>query len=93
MRWYSAWLETEFRVHHSPGVARAWLRIEPTGDWYMVTDPGGYDLPERDGPFVVTHVARGPEHDEDPQLLPHRAALAAWLRERTTCRIPTDNRF
>ncbi len=93
MRFYVNWLERSFWIRHTPGVSRAWVRAERNGDEFVITDPGGFDLPKRDGPFLVIQLNRENRLIAGPQTLKNRLALARWLRPRSTCPIPTDPRM
>lgn len=92
MRFYQQWIERAFRVEHVPGVARSWQRFEPDGSLIILTDAGGFDLPNRNGPFYATHLGQDDLVLAGPIQLPTRLSLAVWLRVRSTCPIPTDPR-
>ncbi len=51
------WATTGFDVWHLGGISRAWRKLLPDGGYILVTDVGGYDLPEEDGPFLVWRFA------------------------------------
>lgn len=90
MRFYVNWIERGFRVEHRPGISRAWVRVEKDGRQLILTDPGGFDLPCRDGPFQVCMVSRDNEMLDGPVQLGNRLSLARWLRSRSAIPIPTD---
>ncbi len=93
MLFYVNWLERGFRVVHTPGIARAFVRVENNGDHFTLTDLGGFDLPQRNGPFQATHFNKHDEVIEGPIICNTRLGLAAWLRSRSTIPIPTDPRM
>ena len=93
MRFYINWIERGFQMVHKPGVSRALVRVESDGRQLILTDVGGFDLPHRNGPFVICIVNRDDELLDGPVELPNRLALARWLRERSTIPIPTDPRM
>jgi hypothetical protein len=93
MLFYINWIERGFQVHHTPGVSRAWTRVENDGRQLILTDQGGFDLPSRDGPFQICLLNADGEVLDGPVLLPTRLALARWLRERSAVPIPTDPRM
>ncbi len=93
MLFYLNWIERGFRVFHKPGVSRAWIRVESDGRQLILTDTGGFDLPNRNGPFQICVLNQDDEFTEGPVTLPNRLALARWLRERSTIPIPTDPRM
>ncbi|MEO1615484.1 MAG: hypothetical protein AAFV88_06515 [Planctomycetota bacterium] len=93
MLFYINWIERGFQVVHKPGVSRAYVRIEDDGRQLILTDSGGFDLPNRDGPFHICVINRDDQMVDGPVVLPTRLALARWLRERSTVPIPTDPRM
>lgn len=97
MRFYSRgfyfnWVQRGFRVDHRPGVSRAYVREEPQGDFFLLTDPGGFDLPDQNGPFQITHFSAQQDVLDGPCDFANRLELAAWLNTRSTIPIPTDPR-
>ena len=80
-------------MDHQPGISRAWVRVESDGRQLILTDPGGFDLPGRDGPFLVCMIGRDNEILDGPVQLSNRLALARWLRDRCSIPIPTDPRM
>lgn len=97
MRFYSRgfyynWVERGFRVQHQPGIARAFVRDEPSGEFLYLTDLGGFDLPDQEGPFQIIHFSANQEVLAGPTICSDRLALAAWLSQRSTIPIPTDPR-
>ena len=93
MRFYTNWIERAFGVIQKPGVSRAWRRTERDGTEIILTDLGGFDLPNRDGPFCAIHLDGEDRVVAGPKVLYSRLALAVWLRQRSTCPIPTDPRL
>ena len=93
MLFYFNWIERGFSMHHKPGISRAWVRVEPDGRQLILTSPGGFDVPSRDGPFHACIINRDDQMVDGPIELPTRLALARWLRERSTVSIPTDPRM
>ena len=93
MLFYFHWIERGFQMVQKPGVSRAWLRLESDGRQLILTDTGGFDLPDREGPFQICILDRDDEVTDGPTELPNRLALARWLRERSTIPIPTDPRM
>lgn len=97
MRFYSRgfyynWVARGFRVVHRPGVSRAFFRDEPQGDFFYLTDLGGFDLPDQNGPFQIIHFSVDQEVLDGPFDFANRLELAAWLSSRSTIPIPTDPR-
>jgi hypothetical protein len=98
MRFYSRgfyynWVERGFRIQHHPGVARAFVRDEPCGEFFYLTDTGGFDLPDHNGPFQIIHFSAQAEILDGPAICLTRQELAAWLSQRSTISIPTDPRI
>ena len=93
MLFYVNWIERGFRVSHTPGVSRAYMRVEPDGRHLILTDQGGFDLPSRDGPFQICIISDDDQMLDGPTELPTRLALARWLRGRSSIPIPTDPRM
>lgn len=93
MLFYLNWIERGFQMVHRPGISRAWVRVEADGRQLILTDTGGFDLPDREGPFQICIVNRNDEMTDGPIELVDRLALARWLRERSTIPIPTDPRM
>lgn len=93
MRLYDRWLELQFGVTQTPGVARALTHFENNGDQTIITDAGGFDLPNRNGPFLVYRVARDGRTLDEPTLIESRHILARWLYNRIRIHIPTDPRL
>jgi hypothetical protein len=47
-----------FEVWQVPGVSRAWRREFEDGSFILVTDLGGFDLPESGGPYCPMFLSR-----------------------------------
>jgi hypothetical protein len=47
-----------FEVWQVPGVSRAWRREFEDGSFLLVTDLGGFDLPESGGPYCPMFLSR-----------------------------------
>ncbi|MGC3966711.1 MAG: 5-methyltetrahydropteroyltriglutamate--homocysteine S-methyltransferase [Pirellulales bacterium] len=69
-----------FELHHVGGISRAWVRTTSDGRTVVVTDPGGYDLPDDAGPFLVFELRDGVESDSEPLLVDDADELRARLR-------------
>ncbi|MFG0288433.1 MAG: hypothetical protein ACF8CQ_09665 [Rhodopirellula sp. JB044] len=93
MTLYKQWIENGFEVQHTPGVSRSLIRIETNGDYFLLTDSGGYDIPNDDGPFRIMQLSRTGMLIDGPTNFGNRLALAAWLRRRSSIAIPTDPRM
>ena len=93
MLFYINWIERGFQVHQQPGVSRAWIRIEDDGRQLILTDESGFDLPSRNGPFLICLLDRDNELIDGPQWIATRLSLAKWLRQRSNIPIPTDPRM
>jgi hypothetical protein len=59
-----------FEVFHSPGISRAWRYEFDDGRFLLVTDLGGYDLPEPGGPYSAILLSRSNEVLEMCEFLP-----------------------
>lgn len=77
----SSWFtECGFQVFQVPGVSRAW-RYEFLGGLYvLVTDVGGYDLPEIGGPYAAMSLSCRDELLEIQTWLRGTRELHRWLR-------------
>jgi len=69
-----------FVVVHEPGISRAW-RLDLDGGYLLVTDVGGYDLPEAGGAASAYRFTRRDELEEFVELLADDGALRGWVRE------------
>lgn len=68
-----------FVLNHTPGIARAWRRELPTGDYLLVTNVEGYDLPEQGGPYSACYFSVRDECIEFVALLPSAKHLVNWV--------------
>ncbi len=69
-----------FQVWHCPGVSRAWRRILPAGDSVLITDVGGFDLPERGGPYAALLLSPRDELVEFEPFFERLGDLVHWIR-------------
>jgi len=68
-----------FEVWQVPGVSRAWRLELSDGSFVLVTDIGGYDLPEPGGPYSAIGMRRSYELIESVSLLRETKSLMRWL--------------
>ena len=68
-----------FEVQHTPGVARALVKVCESGNQIMVTDVGGYDLPPAEGPFQVMLLTAYDEPIEGPLEFADKVAMQQWI--------------
>lgn len=68
-----------FVLHHTPGIARAWRRELPSGDYLLVTNVEGYDLPEIGGPYSASYFTVHDECIEFVPLLSSAKLLVKWV--------------
>ena len=75
-----------FHIWCVGGVSRAWRRFQRDGSYLLVTDVGGYDLPESTGPYLAMQLSATDELVEAGSLIQRAALLVRWLRrlERLT---------
>ena len=69
-----------FKVWQVPGVSRAWHRELADRSYLLITDLGGYDLPEPGGPYAGMYLSAQDELIEFVPWLGDTAALSDWLR-------------
>jgi len=87
----SNWLHRlEFEVWQVPGVSRAWRREFADGSYVLVTDPGGYDLPETGGPYSAMALTATDELRELQPLFSTTQDIYRWLRH---CQRLTDGKL
>lgn len=72
-----------YEVWQVSGVSRAWYRELPDRSYVLITDIGGYDLPEVGGPYAGMYLSAQNELIEFAPWLRHTAALSDWLRHVT----------
>jgi hypothetical protein len=76
-RWF---LQIGFQVWQVPGVSRAWHYEFANGSYVLVTDPGGYDLPELGGPYAAIALSLADEVIGHQERLRSTRQLVYWLR-------------
>jgi hypothetical protein len=69
-----------FHVWHRGGVCRAWERLLSDGSYILVTDVGGYDLPDPAGPYSGWLLSAADSLLECRTLLQTPRQLCRWLR-------------
>jgi len=70
-----------FEIWHLPGISRAWRYDFADGSYLLVTDLGGYDLPEPGGPFSAIALTLDDELiDAQPYLLSAAQLFRRFLR-------------
>lgn len=72
-----------FHVWSVPGVSRAWRYEFEDGRFVLVTDPGGYDLPEPSGPYVAICLSCRDEQLDFQPLLRDMKAVYRWFRRQS----------
>ncbi|WP_165252622.1 hypothetical protein [Paludisphaera soli] len=68
-----------FELVHEPGISRAW-RLDLAGGYLLITDVGGYDLPEVGAAASAYRFTRGDELEEFVEVLLDARSLHAWIR-------------
>lgn len=77
------WLQFQgFTVVHTPGISRAWRYEFPDGRFLLVTDVGGFDLPEQGGPYSAICLSRQDELVEFAPLLMKSKDLYRFIRRQ-----------
>jgi hypothetical protein len=71
-----------FHVCCVGGISRAWRRFQRDGSYLLVTDVGGYDLPEANGPYQAVQLTANDELVEVRLLIQRASRLVRWLRRR-----------
>ncbi len=69
-----------FHVWHIPGVSRAWRREFADGSFLLVTDSGGYDLPEPQGPWSGMFLSGRDEFIELAPPARRMQQIVRWIR-------------
>ena len=69
-----------FQVWHIPGVSRSWKREYADGSFLMITDAGGYDLPEPKGPWTGMYFSRRDEFIESAPFADRMKEIVGWIR-------------
>jgi hypothetical protein len=77
-----------FDVCSVAGVSRAWRYEFDDGCSLLVTDIGGFDLPEPHGPFAALCMSRGDEQVDFQPLLCDTKALYRWFRRQVRRNCP-----
>lgn len=72
-----------FHVWSVPGVSRAWRYEFDDGRFVLVTDTGGYDLPEPTGPYVAICLSGRNEQLDFQPLLRDMKAVYRWFRRQS----------
>jgi hypothetical protein len=76
----NCFLRLGFDVSHVPGISRAWQCELTAGAYVLVTDIGGYDLPQHGGPYSAILISAADEIVELESWLPNLKGLLEWLR-------------
>lgn len=87
-------LQLGYELFHVPGISRAWRREFADRSYVLVTDIGGYDLPEPGGPYAAMHLSsRYDLLDINPCLFTTRE-LFVWIQrlERIAARQSLQNK-
>lgn len=75
-RWF---LRLGFEVWHVPGISRAWRYDFADGSFVLVTDLGGYDLPEPGGPYSAMSLSAANELVDYQEWLRDTKDLFRWF--------------
>jgi hypothetical protein len=67
-----------FELVHEPGMSRAW-RLELAGGYLLITDVGGYDLPEVGAAASAYRFTSDDELEEFAEVLVDARALHGWI--------------
>lgn len=73
-------LRLGYEVWSVPGVSRAWRREFADRSYLLITDIGGYDLPEVGGPYAGMYLSAHDELIECVPWIPNSRNLFGWLR-------------
>jgi hypothetical protein len=76
-RWF---VQLGFRVFHVPGMSRAWQFEFNDGSYVLITDIGGFDLPEPGGPYAVMALSRSDEMLDLQPFLSSARDVFYWFR-------------
>lgn len=76
-----------FQVWHIPGVSRAWKREYSDGSFLLITDAGGYDLPEPTGPWSGMYLSRRDEFIESAPFAHRMKEIVGWIRHTERLRV------
>ena len=69
-----------FQVWQVPGMSRAWRYEFTDGSYVLVTDLGGYDLPDLGGPYAVMSLSPTDELIESHEWLHSTGQLFRWFK-------------
>src|SRR5262245_10544701 len=72
-----------FHVWSVGGVSRAWRRFQKDGSYILVTDIGGYDLPDQTGPYQAMILSAADELMDLRPMISRPAKLVSWLQRLT----------
>ncbi len=73
-------LRLGYEVFHVPGVSRAWRHDFGDRSYLLITDLGGYDLPEPGGPYAGMYFSARDELIECIPLMSSPRTLLGWIR-------------
>lgn len=68
-----------FVMTHEPGVSRAW-RLDMYDGYLLITDLGGYDVPEVGAPASAFAFTFRDDLVEFEEVLPDSRSLHGWIR-------------
>jgi hypothetical protein len=71
-----------FHIWCVGGIARAWRCFQRDGSYLLVTDIGGFDLPELHGPYQAMQLTANDELVDVQPLIRQASRLVRWLRRR-----------
>lgn len=73
-------LQLGYELFHVPGISRAWRREFADRSYVLITDIGGYDLPEPGGPYSAMHLSSRYELLDINPCLNTTRELFAWIQ-------------
>lgn len=73
-------LQQGYELFYVPGISRAWRRELPNRSYLLITDIGGYDLPEPGGPYSGMYLSAQDELIEFIPWMPDARGLFGWVR-------------
>ena len=71
-----------FHIWCVGGISRAWRYFQHDGSYLLVTDIGGFDLPELHGPYQAMQLTANDELVQIQPLIRRASRLVRWLRSR-----------
>src|SRR5262245_30247945 len=80
MRISLMFLQLGYELFHTPGVSRAWRHEYPDRSYLLITDIGGYDLPEPGGPYSGMYLSAGGDLIEIIPFARHTRDLFRWVQ-------------